>query len=94
MDLVDAANDLAALLESANGKTGLRHPSHARVITPARRKVERVLREYFRRQEAALLSEVKPKIIATKIGPSQRLSSRSASLALASDARSLTRSPG
>jgi hypothetical protein len=38
--------------------------------------------------------EVKPKIIATKIGPSQRLSSRSASLAVASDAWSLTRSPG
>jgi hypothetical protein len=64
MDLVDAANDLAALLEAANGKTGLRHPSHARVIAPARRKVERVLREYFRRQEAALLAEIKPKIAA------------------------------
>ena len=63
-DLADAANDLAALLEAANGKTGLRHPSHARVIAPARRKVERVLREYFRRQEAALLAEVKPKILA------------------------------
>ncbi len=61
-DLADAANDLAALLEAAAPRQGLRHPSHARVIAPARRKVERVLREYFRRQEAALLAEVKPKI--------------------------------
>ncbi len=61
-DLVDAANDLALLLEQAAPRQGLRHISHARVIVPARRKVERVLREYFRRQEAALLGEVKPKI--------------------------------
>ncbi len=62
-DLADAANDLALLLEAAAPRLGLRHASHARVIAPARRKVERVLREYFRRQEAAVLHEVKPKIL-------------------------------
>ncbi len=62
-DLADAANDLALLLEAAAPRLGLRHASHARVIAPARRKVERVLREYFRRQEAAVLHEVKPKIV-------------------------------
>ncbi len=64
MDLVDAANDLAALLEAAAPRQGLRHPSHARIIAPARKKVERVLRHYWHRQEAALLAEVKPKIVA------------------------------
>lgn len=62
MDLVDAANDLAALLEAAAPRQGLTHPRHARTIKPARRKIERVMRAYFRRQESALLAEVKPKI--------------------------------
>ncbi len=61
-DLADAANDLAALLEAAAPRQGLRHPSHARIIAPARKKVERVLRHYFHRQMDALLSEIKPKI--------------------------------
>ncbi len=61
-DLSDAANDLAALLEAATPRQGLRHPNHARVIAPARKKVERVLRHYFHRQMEALLAEVKPKI--------------------------------
>jgi hypothetical protein len=64
MDLADAANDLAALLEAAAPRQGLRHPSHARIVAPARKKVERVLRHYFARQEAALLAEIKPKIAA------------------------------
>lgn len=64
MDLVDAANDLAVLLEAAAPRQGLRHPNHARIIAPARAKVERVLRHYWHRQEAALLAEVKPKIVA------------------------------
>jgi hypothetical protein len=61
-DLADAANDLAALLEAAAPRQGLRHPSHARVVAPARRKVERVLGHYFKRQEVALLGEIKPKL--------------------------------
>ncbi len=63
-DLADAANDLAALLEAAAPRQGLRHPAHARIVAPARKKVERVLRHYWHRQEAALLAEVKPKIVA------------------------------
>ncbi len=63
-DLADAANDLAALLEAAAPRQGLRHPNHARIIAPARAKVERVLRHYWHRQEVALLAEVKPKIVA------------------------------
>ncbi len=63
MDLVDAANDLAALLEAAAPRQGLRHPNHARIIAPARKKLERVLRHYWHRQMEALLAEVKPKII-------------------------------
>ncbi len=62
--LVQAVDDLASLLEAAAPRQGLRHPSHAKVITPARRKVERVLRHYFKRQEVALLGEIKPKIAA------------------------------
>ena len=38
--------------------------------------------------------EVKAKIIATKSGPSQRFSSRSASVAVTSEALPLTWSPG
>ena len=64
MDLLDACNDLADLLEAAAPRQGLRHPSHARVVAPARRKVERVIRHYFHRQMVALLAEVKPKIAA------------------------------
>ncbi len=69
MDLVDAANDLAALLEAAAPYPwrGLRHPKHARIIAPARRKVERVLRHYFHRQMEALLAEVKPKIMMREV---------------------------
>jgi hypothetical protein len=59
-----AARDLSELLEAANGKTGLRHPNHARIIRPARRRVEKVMRSYFQRQAAAVLAEVKPKITA------------------------------
>ena len=38
--------------------------------------------------------DVKAKMIATNSGPSQRFVSRSASVAVATEARSLTRSPG
>jgi hypothetical protein len=38
--------------------------------------------------------EVKAKSSATNYGPNQRFISRSASVAVANDARSLTRSPG
>ncbi len=64
--LADAANDLAAMLEAAVPRhtKGLRHPKHATVIDPARRKVERVLRHYWHRQMVALLAEIKPKIAA------------------------------
>jgi hypothetical protein len=63
-DLADAANDLAALLESAANPQGLKHRRHSRVIAPARRKVEAVMRSYFARQESALLAELRPKITA------------------------------
>ncbi len=60
-DLADAANDLAALLESAANPQGLKHRRHQRVIAPLRRRVEAVMRSYFARQEAAVLAEVKPR---------------------------------
>lgn len=63
-DLADAANDLAALLEAATPREGLTARRHSRIIKPARRRLERVLRSYFQRQEAALLAEIKPKIAA------------------------------
>src|SRR5881394_2421044 len=61
-DLADAVNDLAALLEAAGQREGLTARRHSRIIKPARRQIERVLRSYFQRQEAALLAEIKPKI--------------------------------
>lgn len=63
-NLADAANDLAALLEAASQREGLTAHRHSRIIKPARRRIERVLRSYFQRQEAALLAEIKPKIVA------------------------------
>ena len=62
--VVLAANALSALLEAAAGPRGLKHPRHAKVVSAARAKVEKVMRDYFGRQEAALLAEIKPKIAA------------------------------
>ena len=59
-----AANALSVLLESAAGPRGLKHPRHVKVVSVARAKVEKVMRDYFARQEAALLAEIKPKIAA------------------------------
>ncbi len=61
-DLADAANDLAALLESAANAKGLKHRRHQRTIAPARRRIEAVMRSYFARQESALMAELKPKL--------------------------------
>jgi len=60
-DITAAANDLAALLESTAPK-GLRHPRHANSIRPARKKIERVMRNYFERQKSHVLHDVKPRI--------------------------------
>jgi hypothetical protein len=61
-EVIRAANHLAALLEAAAPKRGLKHRRHARHIVPARAKVEAVLRKYWARQEAAVLEEIKPRI--------------------------------
>ena len=63
-EVIAAADALSALLEAAAGPRGLKHPTHAKVITKARARVEKVLSSYFGRQEAALLEEIKPKIAA------------------------------
>ncbi len=60
--LIESADALSELLESAANAKGLKHRRHQRVIAPARRNVEAVMRSYFARQESALLAEIKPKI--------------------------------
>ena len=60
-EVIAAADALSALLE-AGGPRGLKHPTHAKVITKARARVVKVLRSYFERQRLALLNEIKPKI--------------------------------
>jgi hypothetical protein len=70
--LIEAADYLSACIEaSTNGGKGLKHPNHARYVAPARRKIERVLRHYFHRQESALLAEIKPKIEASNANQSE-----------------------
>lgn len=60
IDIADLADEAARLLEAG----GLRHKSHARHIGPARADVEKVLRHYWARQEAAVLAEIKPRLAA------------------------------
>ena len=60
--VIAAANHLSAILEAAGGPRGLKHPRHSRHIAPARAKAEAVIREYFSRQEAYLLAEIRPKV--------------------------------
>ena len=61
IDIADAANDLAALLESTAPK-GLRHPRHAKSIKPARAKIKAVMAHYFERQRKAVLAAIEPHI--------------------------------
>ena len=58
IDLVEAANDLARLLEAR----GLKHPKHAQHVAPARKRIEAVMAHYFERQRKAVLAAVKPHI--------------------------------
>ena len=60
-DIAGAADEAAVLLEA---KKGLKHRKHARHIGPARADVEKVLRHYWARQEAAVLAEIKPRLAA------------------------------
>ena len=59
--IAEAANDLAALLETSVSK-GLRHPAHAKSIKPAREKIKAVMVHFFERQRKAVLATVKPHI--------------------------------
>ena len=61
LDIAEAANDLAALLE-ATAPRGLRHPRHAQHVAPARAKINAVMAHYFERQRKAVLAAVKPHI--------------------------------
>ena len=61
LDIAEAANDLAALLE-ATAPRGLRHPRHAQHVAPARAKIKAVMAHYFERQRKAVLAAVKPHI--------------------------------
>jgi hypothetical protein len=62
MDILTAAYSLTELIEKAFPKQGLRAKHHAKVIIPARKRIERVMRGYFKRQEAALMRDLAPKI--------------------------------
>jgi hypothetical protein len=59
--ITEAADRAVELLEA---RKGLKHRNHARHIGPARADVEKVLRHYWARQEAAVLAEIKPRLAA------------------------------
>lgn len=48
--------------EVAKQSTGLRHQRHRQTLAAARAAVEKVVASYFRRQEAAVIKAIKPKI--------------------------------
>lgn len=58
--LVEAIERVIAILEAP--RKGLKHLRHAKHVAPARAKVAEVLRGYFRRQEAAILRDVEPRL--------------------------------
>jgi hypothetical protein len=60
--LVESANALADLLEVSGRSKGLRHPRHLKTVTKGRSAVEKVIAGYFRRQSAAVLKAIRPKI--------------------------------
>ena len=47
-EVIDAANDLAAIIES------LKHPKHAAILAPIRAKVTKIMQRFFRRQGRAV----------------------------------------
>ena len=59
--LIDATNDLAALLEAATPK-GLKHRRHQQHIAPARARLQKLFAGYFDRQGAAVLEILRPRI--------------------------------
>ena len=58
-EIIDAANDLTALLE---GNKGLKHPKHAAVLSKGRARIEKVFRSFFGRQHVAVMRDVRPRI--------------------------------
>ncbi len=65
-EIIESANALSAIIEASTPRRGLNHPRHRKTLAAARAKVEQVMRSYFRRQEEALLAEVRPKITAAR----------------------------
>ena len=65
LSIIESANRLAALLEAAAPRRGLKHQRHVRYLSPARKSIEKLVRHYFARQEAALLRDVEPRINST-----------------------------
>ena len=61
MSLVDIALAATAALPLLEAK-GLKHKRHAKHLAPARAKIEAVLRSYWKRQETALLREIRPRL--------------------------------
>lgn len=59
--IVEAANSLATLLESAAPR-GLKRKRHAQHVGPGRAKIKVVIAHYFRRQERAVMAAVRPHI--------------------------------
>ena len=60
-ELIDAANNLATLLEAATPK-GLKHARHAKTLVPVRDKLKRLFAGYFKRQGAAVLAILTPRV--------------------------------
>jgi hypothetical protein len=60
-EVIEAANALSALLEAAAPK-GLKHRRHQQHIAPARARLQKLFAGYFKRQGAAVLAVVRPRI--------------------------------
>jgi hypothetical protein len=58
-DSVDAKESADATPATHAPARGLRHPDHANLIDPIKRRVKRIMGRYFRRQKAAILDDVR-----------------------------------
>lgn len=56
--LIDAIDDLSDALQVREAH-GLRHPDHANLIDPIKRRVKRLMARYFRRQKAAIMDDIR-----------------------------------
>lgn len=61
-EVLAAGNALAAMLEAAAPKTGLKHARHAKTLAAVRAKLKTLFAAYFARQAAAVLAIVRPRV--------------------------------